>query len=152
MTVYLDSQATFLRTTFSNNKAGANGGAVVFQINRPHAVDGPSLVKDCVFKHNNASGTGGAMDVNSLFTTLLVHTTLIHFNYAGDSGGGLSGSNDAIVTVEDSVIANNAARNKATDVVRLLIETGVKLNVVNEGWNHSPLDQCAWHGNRAEAS
>jgi len=46
---------------------------------------------------------------------------------------------------------NNAARNKALEIVRLLIEDGVKLNVVNKGFNHSPLDQCAWHGNRAEA-
>ena len=33
----------------------------------------------------------------------------------------------------------------------MLISRGAKLNVCNDGWNHSPLDQCAWHTNAAEA-
>ena len=33
----------------------------------------------------------------------------------------------------------------------MLISRGAKLNLCNDGWNHSPLDQCAWHTNAAEA-
>ena len=33
----------------------------------------------------------------------------------------------------------------------MLISRGAKLNVCNDEDNHSPLDQCAWHTNAAEA-
>eukprot|EP00618_Florenciella_parvula_P017802 CAMPEP_0119534394 /NCGR_PEP_ID=MMETSP1344-20130328/47628_1 /TAXON_ID=236787 /ORGANISM="Florenciella parvula, Strain CCMP2471" /LENGTH=742 /DNA_ID=CAMNT_0007575637 /DNA_START=146 /DNA_END=2371 /DNA_ORIENTATION=- len=108
MYLYSNSRATILRTTFTKNKAGASGGGVGFSLNRPSKVD-PSIVEDCLFDLNNATLTGGGMDVNSRFTTVHVSTTRFHHNYAGQRGGAVSGSADAVITVTDSIMANNAA-------------------------------------------
>ena len=57
MRVYFDSMATFLRTIFTDNVAGARGGAVSFDLNEPSYTD-PSLMEDCRVASNTAT-TGG---------------------------------------------------------------------------------------------
>ena len=108
MHVYSDSHATIHRTTFAKNKAGASGGGVSFAHNRPWKVD-PSIVEDCLFDLNNASNTGGGMDVTTESTAVHASTTQFRHNFAGRSGGAVSASNDATLTVADSIMANNAA-------------------------------------------
>ena len=127
MRVYSDSHATIHRTTFAKNKAGALGGGVSFAHNRPWEVP-PSIVEDCLFDLNNASNyAGGGMDVTTASTTVHVSNTQYRHNYAGQSGGAVSASNDATLTVADSVMANNAAGDAGGSASA----TAAKLTFVN---------------------
>ena len=108
MFVRYDSRATILRTTYKNNKAQVSGGGVMFAGNRP-SVAGPSIMEDCLVMFNNASSTGGGISVTATSTTVHFSTTQFLHNYAGQSGGALSGWDDAIITVADSVMSKNAA-------------------------------------------
>ena len=99
-----NSQGIFLRTKFFHNYAGANGGAAAFHANSPGNVD-PSLVKDCLLRHNKAFGTGGAIHITIGVTTVHVDTSVLDYNYAGDTSGGILGSNDAILVSDHSIIS-----------------------------------------------
>jgi sugar lactone lactonase YvrE len=93
-----------LRTTVSGNGAGTGSGGGII-----NHYGGTVSVTNCSFANNSASLGGG---IYSLGTVALAHATLTNNTATGTSstgaGGGLRGI-DGIVTINNSIIAQNTA-------------------------------------------
>ena len=91
----LNSNVVLSSLTFQNGKNG-NGGALTIKSN--------SLIIDCLFKDNQASSWGGAIDMNPGSATI-VNSQFINNN--APSGGGAISMAAVNLTVINSIFTNN---------------------------------------------
>jgi predicted outer membrane repeat protein len=96
---------TYLECEFSGNSSNA-GGAIAERSSR-------SNIDKCVFKDNEATTHGGALELMDLHTYTLetqvfIVNSLFHDNSAGTLGGAISGGFEQL-TIDHSTFANNSA-------------------------------------------
>ena len=99
---------TISNSTFANNKAPGQGGAVWIK-------DAPTTIANSTFSGNQVTGTsdfygnvGGAM---ALYAPTTIVNTTIADNFAYWVGGGISAAAGNSVTVKNTIFANNTAAN-----------------------------------------
>ncbi|MGQ4648643.1 hypothetical protein [Lyngbya aestuarii] len=102
----LNKGFSILNSTFANNTAANQGGAL-------WAMDADTQITNSTFSGNETQGTtgssiGGAM---ALYGPTDIKDSTIANNYAGWVGGGVSASNSADVTIEDTIFDNNTSGN-----------------------------------------
>ncbi|MBL9000111.1 MAG: right-handed parallel beta-helix repeat-containing protein [Phycisphaerae bacterium] len=128
--VSFDGRATFRASSFTDNTAASNSGAIDCYVNTMLTLEGCELLRnraldgsagavllhssstgaftDTAMRQNVCTGTGGAVWMeNSSATFTRCELT---DNRAGDGGGGFSAYGGGFVTFADGLIADNAAR------------------------------------------
>jgi predicted outer membrane repeat protein len=95
-----ESSPVFTDCLFSGNTANDKGGGVYCR-----ELSSPTF-EWCVFSNNQAGGWGGGMHCYSMVSPSLRHCTFC--GNSGSNGGGLS-TQDAFVTVENTIIAFSAS-------------------------------------------
>ena len=101
-TSYSTANLAIWNSTFQDNKARADGGAV-FVGDRSYG-----RLTFCRFLQNNATRNGGAFIVNGQ-GALEVSASLIVDNHAGAAGGALRVEGDSSATINSSCLLGNTA-------------------------------------------
>ena len=147
---------TIENTTFKNNKAGSQGGAV-------NQIAGKLTVIDCTFENNQSTSTGGAIKLNAKAEAVLKGTDeakAVFKNNAGSSGGAIY-LYQAQLSVDGYTFEGNTAKNNggaiyqdtgASDVTAS--NTTFKSNTADENGgaicikgNVLNLENCLFEGN-----
>ena len=97
---------TLLSSTFMNNLAGSDGGAIYVKENLPYYPEHIAIITNCTFSDNKAMHNGGA--ISSTFATVNITNCTFKSNTAVNRGGG------AIYLRDSSLFANNCSFHSNT--------------------------------------
>lgn len=132
------TSASITATTFTDNH-GLNGGAI--------AALGSLNIRNSTFSGNQADGSGGGLYSNAMLGMLALNNTTIAYNVADNdnnglgNGGGFALTNEASITIGNSIIANNIDRGGESpdcDNPDMPVSTGYNLVGQAEGCKWSP--------------
>ena len=95
---------TINNTVFNGNAAGDNGGAI-----STHSDSVTITITDSEFTNNSAVDDGGAIESYSGDLNLTISGTEFTGNTAGDDGGAIDNDADGTIVIEDSTFTDNEA-------------------------------------------
>jgi len=127
---------TITNSTISGNSSAVDGGGVDSDFN-----GGPAAltVTNCTVSGNTANGNGGGVVVNASLATLTnVTITNNHADNDGNAsgtGGGLTASGGADVTLRNTIVAGNlrGSPSATSDDANGALNTGGKNNLIGDG-------------------